>query len=100
MPIFMVLIILSLSFYVYFKVKYFRVKEHMHKKWISAKSSVALGAFITSFGINQWIAIPSKVSMVVGIIFLIVGIGSIRVGIKAYRYYLPLVIEEANNKRQ
>jgi hypothetical protein len=99
MPIFIILIIFSLSFYVYFKVKYFRVKDAMHRKWLSAKSSIALGIFIVSFAINQMIAEPTKIAIIVGVIFLLLGSGSIWAGIRAYKYYLPRMIEEANHKK-
>jgi fumarate reductase subunit C len=99
MPILIILIILSLSFYVYFKVTYFRVKDAMHRKWISAKSSIALGTFIVSFAINQMIAEPTQITLIVGVIFLLLGSGSIWAGIRAYNYYLPRVVEEANHKK-
>jgi hypothetical protein len=99
MPILIILIIISLSFYAYFKMKYFRVKEVMHKKWVSAKSSIALGAFIVFFALNQMIVEPSKIAIIIGIVFLVVGGGSIWAGVKAYRYYLPRVIEEAQLKK-
>jgi hypothetical protein len=99
MPIFIILIIFSLSFYVYFKVKYFQVKDAMHRKWLSAKSSIALGIFIVSFAINQMIAEPTKIAIIVGVIFLLLGSGSIWAGIRAYKYYLPRMIEEANHKK-
>ncbi|MFD1737106.1 YtpI family protein [Bacillus salitolerans] len=98
MPVFMILIILSLSFYVYFKIKFFRVKAPMHRKWLSAKSSVALGLFVTFFAINSFIAQPSTLSTIIGIIFVLIGVGSAWAGYRAYKYYLPLVVEEANKK--
>jgi hypothetical protein len=97
MPIFVIIIILSLAFYVYFKIKYLRVKEIMHRKWISAKSSVALGVFVVSFALNQMIAEPSTVALIIGAILFLVGVGSIWAGVKSYKYYLPRVIEEAED---
>ncbi|MFZ3590703.1 YtpI family protein [Bacillus sp. DJP31] len=100
MPIFIILIIFSLSFYAYFKIKYFRVKEPMHRGWISAKSSIALGAFIVCFALNQMIALPTTIALIIGIILLLVGGGSIWAGVKAYKYYYPRVVEEARNNKK
>ncbi|KAA0549126.1 hypothetical protein FZW96_04220 [Bacillus sp. BGMRC 2118] len=98
MPIFIIIIILSLAFYVYTKIKYVRVKEAMHRKWISAKSSISLGVFVVAFSLNQMIMQTTTVSLIIGIILLVVGGGSVWAGIKSYKYYLPRVIEEAENK--
>lgn len=96
MPIFVIFIIFSLSFYLYFKTKYFRTKQPMEKQWISAKSSIALGAFVFLFGINQYFIYQSTLSLVIGLLFIAVGGGSIWAGIRAYKYYYPLAIKETN----
>lgn len=98
MPILIIIIILSLAFYVYLKIKFVRVKEAMHRKWISAKSSIALGVFVVAFSINQMIMQTTLISIIIGIVLLAVGAGSIWAGIKSYKFYLPRVIEEAENK--
>jgi uncharacterized membrane-anchored protein len=96
MPIFVILIIISLSFYLYFKIKYFRTKRPMEKRWISAKSSIALGAFVLLFGINQYFIYQSIPSIVIGVLFIAMGGGSIWTGIQAYKYYYPLAVKEAH----
>jgi uncharacterized membrane-anchored protein len=96
MPIFVILIIISLSFYLYFKTKYFRTKRPMEKRWISAKSSIALGAFVLLFGINQYFIYQSTLSIVIGVLFIAMGGGSIWAGIRAYKYYYPLTVKEAH----
>ncbi|EMI10706.1 YtpI family protein [Anoxybacillus gonensis] len=95
MPIFVILVIFSLSFYLYYKIKYFRSKRPMERKWISAKSSIALGSFVFFFAINQFFIHRSTVSLIVGIVFLFVGAGSIWGGYRAHRYYFPLAVKEA-----
>lgn len=99
MPILIILIIFSLAFYAYLKVKYFRVKEPMHRSWISAKSSISLGVFIVSFALNQMIAVKGTITLIIGIILLLVGGGSIWAGVKAYKYYYPRVVEEAKGSK-
>ncbi|MFC3883223.1 YtpI family protein [Bacillus songklensis] len=96
MPIFVILIIISLSFYLYFKTKYFRTKRPMEKQWISAKSSIALGAFVLLFGINQYFIHQSTLSIVIGILFIAMGGGSIWAGMRAYKYYYPLAVKETH----
>ncbi len=68
----------------------------MEKQWISAKSSIALGAFVLLFGINQYFIYQSTLSLVIGLLFVAMGAGSIWAGVRAYKYYYPLVVKEAN----
>ncbi|MBA2873799.1 YtpI family protein [Thermaerobacillus caldiproteolyticus] len=95
MPVFVILIIFSLSFYAYYKIKYFRSHRPVERRWIAAKSSMALGSFVFFFGINQFFLHSSMISFIVGVIFLLIGGGSVWAGYRAYKHYLPLVIEEA-----
>jgi nitric oxide reductase large subunit len=95
MPVFVILIIFSITFYVYYKLKYFRSNRPMERRWISAKSSIALGAFVFFFAINQFFIHQSTISLIVGIVFVLVGGGSAWAGMRAYKHYLPLVVEEA-----
>jgi O-antigen/teichoic acid export membrane protein len=95
MPVLVILIIFSLSFYVYYKIKYFRSKRPIERQWISAKSSIALGSFVFFFALNQFFLHRTTVSFIVGIVFLLVGGGSIWAGYRAYKHYLPLAIKEA-----
>ncbi|MBB6445699.1 YtpI family protein [Bacillus benzoevorans] len=94
MPVFVILIVFSLSFYIYFKAKYFRTKLPAEKKWISAKSSIALGSFIAMFGVNQLFLFHTTVTYIVAGIFIVLGAINIMGGIKAYKYFLPLVKKE------
>ncbi|MFC0270288.1 YtpI family protein [Metabacillus herbersteinensis] len=98
MPIFVILIIFSLSFYLYYKVKFYRSRKPYEKQWISSKSSIALGVFVLFFGLNQLFMYRSTVSLVIGIVFVIVGIGSCWAGYRAFKHYSPLAIKEASEK--
>jgi succinate-acetate transporter protein len=88
-------IIISFSFYIFYKIKYVRSQLPVEKKWISGKSSMALGLFVSLFGINQLILFPSTVTYIVAAIFILIGGLSIWSGWKSYRYFLPLAIKEA-----
>ncbi|MBD1380107.1 YtpI family protein [Metabacillus arenae] len=95
MPIFVVLIVFSGVFYLFYKVKFYRTKKSMERQWLSAKSSIALGSFIFFFGINQLFIYRSNVSLIIGAVFIIVGLTSAWAGYRAYKHFLPLAIQEA-----
>ncbi|WP_110114104.1 YtpI family protein [Bacillus sp. CGMCC 1.16541] len=99
MPILVILILSSLGFYVYLKLKYVRSKRPVEKQWISAKSSIALGVFVFFFGINQWFIYQTTLSIIVGLLFVLIGAGSIWAGIRAYKHYLPFVMKEAQEQK-
>jgi hypothetical protein len=95
MPILVVLIIVSLVFYLFFKIKSVRTQLPMEKKWISGKSSIALGAFVVFFGMNQLFLFQSIVTYIVAAVFILIGGASLIGGYKIYKFYLPYAIEEA-----
>lgn len=99
MPVLIVLIISSLSFYVYYKVLYFRAKRNFERRWLTAKSTIALGAFVTFFGINRIFISQETLPLIISVIFILVGSLSIWSGISAYRFYLPLVEEELQKEQ-
>lgn len=95
MPIFVLLIVLSFVFYIFYKIKYVRSKRPAERKWLSAKSSIALGLFVGLFGLNQVFLFQTTITYIVAAIFIIIGSMSIWSGVKAYKYYLPLAAKEA-----
>ncbi|KON86761.1 membrane protein [Sporosarcina globispora] len=100
MPIFVILIIFSFSFYIFYKVKFFRCKQPAERQWISAKSRIALGSFVAIFGFNQLFLYDTTTALIVGIMFILVGGLSIWGGIKAYKFYLPHAAKEAEEARE
>lgn len=99
MPILVTLIVLSLGIYLFYKIKMVRTKMPMEKKWISGKSSIALGAFVALFGFNQLFLFQTSVTYIIAAVFILVGLFSIWGGYKMYKFYLPHAIEEAANER-
>ncbi|MFY4774609.1 YtpI family protein [Metabacillus sp. RGM 3146] len=95
MPIFVIFVVFSFSFYVFYKVKYYRSKKPMEKSWVSAKSSIALGSFVFFFGLNQVFMFRSSTSLIIGVIFMAVGAASVWAGYRAYKHYLPLAVNES-----
>lgn len=98
MPILVILIVFSLAFYVFYKIKYVRSAKPGERRWISSKSSIALGLFVLTFGINQLYIYQSTVSYIIAAVFILLGAINIWSGIKAYKFYLPYAIEEAESK--
>lgn len=97
MPLLVVFIVISLAFYVFYKIKYVRSHRPAEKKWLSAKSSIALGLFVCLFGINQLFLYHTTITYIIATIFILIGGFSAWAGVKAYRYYLPYAAEEAQN---
>ena len=98
MFILVALIIILFAFYLFYKTKYFRSNRQVEKKWISAKSNIALGLFVCLFGINHFIFISeSTISYIIAAIFIIYGAVFSWIGFKKYKHYLPFAIEEANS---
>lgn len=97
MPIFAVIIIISLMFYLFYKVKSIRSHLPMEKKWISGKSSIALGTFVSFFGINQLFLFQTTLTYIVAAVFILIGGISIVSGYKMYKFYLPYAIKEAGH---
>lgn len=98
MPILVLLIVLSFVFYIFYKIKYVRSRKPAERKWLSAKSSIALGLFVALFGLNQLFLFQSTVTYIVGSIFIIIGLMSVWGGIKAYKFYLPHAAKEAEEQ--
>jgi hypothetical protein len=97
MPILVILIIFAIAFYIYFKVKHFRTKLPAEKRWISSKSSIALGSFVALFGLNQLFLYQTTVTYIVAAVFIILGVVNMIAGIKAYKYFLPLARKEVQD---
>ena len=95
MPILVFLIVISFALYVYYKIKYVRCRRPIEKKWLSSKSSMALGLFVALFGINQLFLFQQTITYIVAGIFIVIGLLSAIAGFKAYKHYLPFAIEEA-----
>ncbi|GGE77007.1 YtpI family protein [Priestia taiwanensis] len=100
MLILVVFIILSLTLYLFYKVRYVRTQLPMEKKWLSAKCSIALGLFVALFGANIFFVHLTAVGITIAIVFLLIGLSSAFTGYRAYRHYLPFAIEEAEAYKQ
>lgn len=100
MPLLAVLIVISLAFYLFYKIKYVRSNLPAEKKWLSSKSGIALGLFVFLFGINQLFLYHTTVTYIIAAIFILIGGLSSWSGMKAYKYYLPYAVKEAQSMNE
>jgi amino acid transporter len=98
MFVLVVLIVILFAFYLFYKTKYFRSNRLVEKKWLAAKSNIALGLFVFLFGVNHLLFISeTTVTYLVAAVFIIYGAVFSWIGFKKYKHYLPFAIEEAKN---
>lgn len=98
MPVFITIIVIALSLYIFFKIKEWRVKAPYEKRWTKAKANIALGVFIGTYGLNRLFINESEYDLIIGGIFLVLGTLNIILGYKAYKHFLPYAIEESDQK--
>ncbi|WP_089538112.1 YtpI family protein [Staphylococcus aureus] len=90
--------IIAFAFYIFYKVKKFRSNGPAEKRWLQTKVNISLGLFIGLFGLNMLIGPSNWVGIVVGIVFLALGAANVLYGYKAYKHYLPYVMDETNEQ--
>ncbi|MCM2531427.1 YtpI family protein [Neobacillus pocheonensis] len=96
MSVLVIPIVILFAFYLFYKTKYFRSNRPVEKKWLSAKSSIALGLFVCIFGINHLLFIShSMITFIIVAIFIIYGGFFTWIGFKKYKHYLPFAVQEA-----
>jgi uncharacterized membrane protein YjjP (DUF1212 family) len=94
MLIFIFLIIVSAAFYLYYKTKQIRTRLPVRKNWYASRASMALGSFITFFGINQLFIFQTAVTYIIAGIFIILGVMLMFHNFKASRHYQEFLDEE------
>lgn len=87
MVIFPIIIILSITLYIYFKVTILRTTDTLEIYIANSKARIALGSFVFFFGINQYIFYETQVSLFIGILFLVIGGMQMNIGRKMLGHY-------------
>ncbi|MEN2467090.1 YtpI family protein [Ornithinibacillus sp. FSL M8-0202] len=85
--IFPIVIVLSAVMYIYYKVAILKTKNGLTQRYFNAKSRICLGLFIFTFGINQYIFYQTKISLYIGILFIILGVMQLIRGIRETKHY-------------
>lgn len=87
MFIFAVFMIVSIVLFIYYKVAILKEKEKLVQVYLNAKSKVCLGTFILFFGINQYISYQTRLSLFIGLIFVVLGFAQALRGFKEAKHY-------------
>ncbi|GGB27553.1 hypothetical protein F3157_01245 [Virgibacillus dakarensis] len=87
MVIFPIIIVLSFVLFVYYWVAISRSKDKLTQHYFHAKSRICLGIFVLVFGINQYLYYETRLSLFIGIVFVILGGMQLIRGIKETKHY-------------
>ncbi|UOQ95607.1 YtpI family protein [Halobacillus shinanisalinarum] len=87
MIIFPTIILIAFFLYIYYKVMLVKSRDPLQQAYMNSKAKICLGTFVFFFGINQYLFYETRLSLFIGIIFLILGIFQFRLGIKSSRHY-------------
>ncbi|TCP32080.1 YtpI-like protein [Scopulibacillus darangshiensis] len=98
MPTLIILIIMSFIIFAFFRIKAWRTKEPFKKQWTLSKAHAALGSFLLLFGINRLFVGHGTIVIIVCAVFILYGAFFVYGGIRAYRHYFPLAVQEAEEK--
>ncbi|RLL47874.1 hypothetical protein D8M04_00925 [Oceanobacillus piezotolerans] len=87
MIIFPILIVISIVLYVYYKVAIVKSDDGLTQHYFNAKSRICLGSFVFFFAINQYLFYLTRVSLIIGIIFILLGGYQMYYGLKESKHY-------------
>ncbi len=87
MFIFAVITVTAFVLWIYYKVAILNTKDGLKQAYFNAKSRICLGSFLVAFTINQYIYYETRISLFVGIVFLVFAIPLISRGIKEVKHY-------------
>ncbi|MFC3040106.1 YtpI family protein [Virgibacillus xinjiangensis] len=73
MVIFPIIIVVSIVLYIYYKVAILKTKDGLEQAYYNARSRICLGTFILAFAINQYVFYQTRISLFIGIVFLVLG---------------------------
>jgi amino acid transporter len=94
-PTFIILIILSLFMFIFYRIRAWQMRAPFRKKWTITKANIGLGAFLIFFSVNRLFIHPSTITAIICGVFVLYGIFIVMYSIKAYRYYWPRMVDEA-----
>jgi hypothetical protein len=87
MVIFPIVIVLSAVMYLYYKVAILKTKDGLTQRYFNAKSRICLGLFLLAFGINQYVFYQTKISLLIGILFILLGMVHLIRGSRETKHY-------------
>ncbi|MBM7554973.1 YtpI family protein [Thalassobacillus pellis] len=87
MLIFSTLILVSAVLYIYYKVSITRSNDPLTQLYLNGRAKICLGSFVFFFGINQYLFYETKLSLFIGIVFLVLGGMQMTNGYKSSQHY-------------
>ncbi|UOR14070.1 YtpI family protein [Halobacillus amylolyticus] len=87
MIIFPTIILIAFLFYIYYKVMLVKSRDPLQQAYMNSKAKTFLGIFVFFFGINQYLYYETRLSLFIGIVFLVLGALQFRLGVKSTRHY-------------
>ncbi|WP_077327469.1 YtpI family protein [Virgibacillus siamensis] len=87
MIIFPILITLSAVFWIYYKVAILKTHDGLKQRYFNAKSRLCLGGFLIFFAINEYLFYQTQIALLIGIVFLIIGVMQLNRGLKETKHY-------------
>lgn len=87
MVVFTILAVISVVLYIYYKVSILKTKDPLTQVYFNSKSKIFLGSFIFSFGVNQYLIYGTKLSLLIGIAFVVLGSLQMIRGFKETKHY-------------
>ncbi|MET3682638.1 putative Abi (CAAX) family protease [Alkalibacillus flavidus] len=93
MIILVTIFVVSIVFYLYFKVRILNYKNPLYMEYTNGKARIALGLFISTFGINAYGFYQTQFALFICIIFLALGIAQLTHGYKVFKHYREEIIK-------
>lgn len=87
MVIFPIVIVITAVLYIYYKVAILKSKDELTQKYFNGKARFCLGTFILFFGINQYVFYQTRLSLFIGIIFVLLGALQLYRGLMEAKHY-------------
>ncbi|UJL45054.1 YtpI family protein [Virgibacillus sp. NKC19-16] len=87
MFIFPIIIVLSAVLYVYYKVAIVKSEDRLTQAYFNGKSRLCLGSLVFFFGINQYIFYQTRISLFIGIVFVLLGAFLLYDAFKEVKHY-------------
>ncbi|HLS61181.1 MAG TPA: YtpI family protein [Virgibacillus sp.] len=87
MVLFPIIIIASFVMYIYYKVAILSQKDSLSQVYTNSKARISLGTFITVFGLYQYTIYGTRLSLFIGIIFVVFGIMQLTRGFSEAKHY-------------
>ncbi|MYL34130.1 hypothetical protein GLW08_07705 [Pontibacillus yanchengensis] len=97
MVIFPIIIVLSATLYLYFKVSILRQNDPLYQEYTNSKARIALGTLLIAFAINQYAFYQTKIALYICLVLLVLGIMQLVYGVKTTKFYGKQINERADS---